>query len=748
MLNRMMQTQTTIDPFQFSRVMKLVQSPFSVPDMDLIIDLSKELELMCTSVDQEVDALGRASDAFLAEADRLTKRRKSLFEDPTDNNRFDETFSELKHTVGDSFLPIIFAVMKGIKSLFHHLRTVSNDMKPAHILSFGDGPTIPQTMADLTELSIQIQMNESTVGRFITGINAAEMARNDTVRFAKSLVSLLDAYYAALLKRHSTDGVEVHGSPVSTDIAMTVFENVDANGEIQDGKKPDEISAYSIRKAVIVVEAVRVGIIGDFIRQPQRLIEFLQGHLKTAWALAGRLHSIAVPVADKVRSLLGRSWQKPPVMSDSAFDQAVSAIMTLDPNSISFKEKSSLMTAAERRELAFRNETIKGIERRLAASIGEEDTESVIRYVLDRKHELRTYHLEENSFFVCKIGGGNPFTGEAPGQLEVVPGVKPTVTLSDVHGSGFDEVKEFINQVTSGPKWFDLFVATSPSKKADKSNVLLVGPQGSGKTEVLRAVASDRGCIGIFAQASDFLTCWKGEAEKNPKRLFEGGLKIQKESGKQVFFLIDEIDTILNSNQGQNAFGGINLATEFQILMDGIMSYPSIALWGATNHPERIPMPLIRRFAKVVIVGELDQAARVRLLKQFASHMPIAPDFPEQAWEDAAQKLEGAVGDVIRKTVDQLWRSKMTGFITRSPEKAQEMVKFLNEGGKFDVGTFTPKRRQEFQDLLQPHVQVEPKDLMDSVDSHLSNFAIQAEIQKCVDTYEGARQFLAGLKNT
>jgi SpoVK/Ycf46/Vps4 family AAA+-type ATPase len=173
----------------------------------------------------------------------------------------------------------------------------------------------------------------------------------------------------------------------------------------------------------------------------------------------------------------------------------------------------------ERHELEFRNNTIEMVSMLLRE---HSSVEALIKYILGRKQELREYNLEENSF------------------------------------------------------------STSPSKKADKGNGLLIGPQGCGKTEVLRGIASDRRSIGIFAQASDFLTCWRGEAEKNPKRLFEAGLKIQRESKKQVFFLIDEIDTILNGDRGSAAFGGTNLATEFQVLMDGITSYPSLALWGAT----------------------------------------------------------------------------------------------------------------------------------------------------------------------
>jgi len=642
------------------------------------------LAAVTEEVEAEVRRLAEADRALVAESTRLTRRRPNPFDQPQKGD--DDPLSGLMHSMSGSgnFVSVIHGIVASILDGYKQLRDTAQRFKPEPLVLMAERISdFPKNFQEMQTLSYQLRMNQKAVGKFIGGALDAETATNRITKLGRGIVDILDQYYGQLLRRHSLEGIGIHEDPVVTDIAMSIYENVDANGEIRDGKDPDEVSAYSIRKAVLLANAVRGGILGHFIQDTSRLVSFIQDHLRALWTQANALATVAKDIATEIRQVLRREWDRPHVMSEHSFMTAVETIEDLDPRRVVFKEKTGLMTVEERHELRFENDTLSRIARMLSHGI---DGDNIIRYVLDRKKKLRDYHLEQNSFFVCRIGQGNMFTGEAPGGLYVVPGSKPNVTLEEVKGSGFEEVQGFIDQVTHGAKWHDLFVATSPSKRADKSNVLLVGPQGCGKTEVLRAVASDRKSIGIFAQASDFLTCWKGEAEKNPKRLFEAGFKIQKESGKQVFFLIDEIDTILNGDRGQAAFGGFNLATEFQVLMDGITTYPYLALWGATNAPERIPMPLIRRFAKVVIVGELDQEARVKLLQQFMSYLPLAGFTNGGAWEKAAQRLEGAVGDIIRKVVDLLWREKMTQFVELHPEEAENLVSHLNMSGKFEVG--------------------------------------------------------------
>jgi hypothetical protein len=740
-----------MNPGKFYALVKLARS---IPKETYrsLDTFSESIEKICEKIDEEADGLARVNNDFLAEV-RHTTRRRNPFAGVDDQ---EDAFADLRHTVsGENFLRVIFDVVSLIQRGFQAVYDTSRGCRPADFVlakdkkmeglsKWGHPDAEFDSTEDMQKMLFEFQLNQGSLQRFLDGLSMAEGVKNVVIQCARHIGDKLENYYQTLVKRHSVDGLLIHGDPIATDVAMTIFENVDAHGEIQDGKKPDEVSAYSIRKATIVAEAVKGGLVGGFIKNPDMLLNFVEDNLKTLWQLAGDLHDMFATKAAEAKTILGRGgFKRHYDMPDSEFDQAVRMLRDLDPRSVTFKEKTGLQTPEERFALKFRNETLKSITWRLQNGT----TNSLIEYILSRKAELRDYYLEENSFYVCKMGDGNPFTGEAPGSLKVTPGTRPVVNIEEIIGSNFDEVKEFLGLVEASSKWHDLFTALSPSRTADKTNCLLIGPQGCGKSEILRAVGGDKKSIGVFATGSDFLTCWKGEAEKNPKRLFEQCLQLQRESKKHVHILIDEIDTILNKDSGRESFGGTNLVSEFQNLMDGIVHYPHVSVWGATNNPERLPMPILRRFSKVWIVGELSSADRVTLLKHFTSFMPVPDSFSESEWVKAASALEGATGDVIRKIVDFIWREKMGHFVSTQVETAGKALDLLNtDGVKFTIHEFDTKKRRALHKLIGPYVSVTPEDVYRSIDLHLGNVAIHHEIRTAVQTYEKSKSFLASIK--
>jgi hypothetical protein len=268
-----------------------------------------------------------------------------------------------------------------------------------------------------------------------------------------------------------------------------------------------------------------------------------------------------------------------------------------------------------------------------------------------------------------------------------------------------------------------------------------------GKSQVMRAIGAERGSIAIFAQGSDFLTCWQGEAEKNPKRLFLAAVRLRQESKRHVHLLLDEADSVLKKPEDRKSTD-IDLTLEFQILLDGVVNYPGITLWGATNSPGKIPMALIRRFNKVLIVGELSLEDRAKLLEMFCRALPTV-DFDSRTWLRLAERLDGATGDVVRKVIDHVWRFCIDGFVASKPEEAKNLVKWLNtcnhDGGGFDISKFKASDFIELGERLRKYTKIIPRDVENSVEAHLKNPAVRAEIETAKATYKEARELLTDL---
>lgn len=704
---------------------------------------ASDMDRILLGLDEEVHSLSKATDRFMAEV-RANLRRKE--ERPTFKSLLEEEdpHADIRHTAtGAHYLALIFAVYRQLQDGARRIHMVIKGLRPGPLLVGKDRNPILTDIDQIQRVMFEVQINEHILSTFVTASTRVDVLGQTIVSIGRSVEQILEGYHRVLVHRHSVEGTKIHSDPISTDVALLIYENVDSHGEIQDGKKPDEVSAYSLQKALVVIDAVRNGVAGEFVKDPKLLTKTIADAIKSLWFISETITGLFEPTLVEVYKVTGQSrkpWQKAQV---SQLDAALQAFEELDPRGVTYKDKVGILTAEEKFEVDFRNDTLKEIVYSLK---NDSESNQIINWVLQRKADLRRHYMEENSFYTCKMGSGNPFTGEAPGGLTVVPATRPVVNLDEIAGSGYDEIKDFIGQIDASAKFHDLFVATSPSRSGDKSNVLLIGPQGCGKSEVLRAVGSDKDSIGIFAQGSDFLTCWKGEAEKNPKRLFEEALRIQKESGKHVHILIDEIDTILSSGSGRDSFGGTDLRTEFQILMDGIVRYPHLSIWSATNNPEKMPMTILRRFNKVLVVGELDQADRMRLLKHFASFLPV--DIPEESWAHLARRLEGATGDVVRKIVDHVWREKLTSFVKSHKEDAARISDSLNiNGQRFSIGSFTAEARVKLHKSLRPFFAVREADIDHSITVHLENVSVYNEIKTAIDTYSKAKSFLGAIRS-
>lgn len=723
--------RTSKNPSLYYKAVEIVKS-VQPEQRSKLHDIIEHIERERDSVSKIASELSTVAQLFHEETVRNVKTNRSVMSVGGDEDDAKYNFKD------HNFIILLASTVSALRSTYSELHRFVGGLVPPSLITAKkkidaeDLEDFDQMNSLFNEMNFNGHALDAYLNSLITVFNLVEAPKS----LASELYKEMEKFYKYLLQVHTRDGMRIIKNPVVTNVAMHIFENIDSHGEVQRDNK--QVSAYTMRKAETLTGALTNPTVQEFVSDPDKMQYLVRVAVVDVANIVRQLIDLFQPQKSDISmvSMLRPSW----LDDDTMPRQQLSMIDSIKFSSVVYHQRVD--ESGDQLAAKMRDETITKIAEMLTEK--DVDFNKIVEYVIDRKAELNKFFFEENSFYVCKIGEGNPFMGQAPGALYVEPAERPRGALEDILGSGFEEIRDFHSSIEHASKFHDLFVATSPSKSADKSNVLMVGPMGCGKTEVLRAVGADRGSIGVFAQGSDFLTCWKGEAEKNPKRLFQEGLRLSQESGRHVHFLIDEIDSLLNNDRDLS--GNNNLTLEFQILMDGVVRYPNLSVWGATNHVHRIPMPMIRRFNKVLVVGELDRSDRADLLKRFTSYMPITSKVTDRDWENWAVKLEGATGDVMRKIADHIWRSKMTTFVSERPDRAEEMVKLLNDGGRFSVDRFGKDDREKFKRELSKYVMVTASDMDQSISDALVNVGIRSEIQTAVATYKSAKEYLMAAK--
>lgn len=219
------------------------------------------------------------------------------------------------------------------------------------------------------------------------------------------------------------------------------------------------------------------------------------------------------------------------------------------------------------------------------------------------------------------------------------------IRFSDVAGE--DEAKENLAEIVDylhNPKKYTDVGASMPK------GVLLVGPPGTGKTMLAKAVAGEANVPFFSMSGSEFVEMFVGMGASKVRDLF----KQAKEKAPCIVF-IDEIDAIGKSRDSQ--YGGSNDEREQtlnQLLseMDGFDSSKGLVILGATNRPEVLDKALLRpgRFDRRIIVEKPDLKGRVDILRVHAKDvlMDESVDF-----EEIALATSGAVGADLANMINE-----------------------------------------------------------------------------------------------
>lgn len=266
--------------------------------------------------------------------------------------------------------------------------------------------------------------------------------------------------------------------------------------------------------------------------------------------------------------------------------------------------------------------------------------------------------------------GGNPFNlGKS--NARVYQGSEQSIRFKDVAGE--DEAKENLQEIVTylhDPTKYQTIGATMPK------GILLVGPPGTGKTMLAKAVAGESNVPFFSISGSEFVEMFVGMGASKVRDLF----KTAKEKAPCIVF-IDEIDAI-GGKRNTGALGGANDEREQtlnQLLteMDGFEGNNGVVILAATNRPESLDPALLRpgRFDRRVPVELPDLKGREEILRVHAEKVKTERNIDYNVIARMASGASGAeLANIINEAALRAVRENRSSVTQKDLEESIEVV--------------------------------------------------------------------------
>ena len=260
------------------------------------------------------------------------------------------------------------------------------------------------------------------------------------------------------------------------------------------------------------------------------------------------------------------------------------------------------------------------------------------------------------------------------------------IKFSDVAGE--DEAKENLTEIVNylhDPAKYQDIGASMPK------GILLVGPPGTGKTMLAKAVAGEANVPFFSISGSEFVEMFVGMGASKVRDLFRQA----KEKAPCIVF-IDEIDAIGKKRDGQVGGNDEREQTLNQLLteMDGFDPQKGVVILAATNRPDTLDPALLRpgRFDRRIPVELPDLNGRIAILKVHARDVKMSGDIN---FEVIARATSGASGAELANIINEAaLRAVKLGRDTVIQEDLEESVEVVIAGYQRKGAVVSPEEKR------------------------------------------------------
>lgn len=250
---------------------------------------------------------------------------------------------------------------------------------------------------------------------------------------------------------------------------------------------------------------------------------------------------------------------------------------------------------------------------------------------------------------------------------------KPLVGFRDV--AGIEEAKSEVQEIVDflrDPAKYQRLGGSLPK------GVLLIGPPGTGKTMLAKAIACEANANFFSVHGSDFTEVFVGVGAKRVRQLFKHAAK-----KSPAIIFIDEIDCVGKNRKFDTNGEHQQTINALLAAMDGFQSSQGIVVVAATNRPEDLDEALVRpgRFDRKVYVPYPDMVGRRAILQSHASGKPIRDE--KLALDVIAQTTTGMSGadlaNVLNEAAIMSAQNNEPNISLADLENARDKVRFGKE---------------------------------------------------------------------